>query len=595
MDHRLRLQGLAVAAALAMGSATAWALPGKTAATIETESPEPPSSAAASAEDDRAALNAELFYEILVGEIAASEGALGDAQAMMMEAARTSGSEQLYRRGTELALQSRSGERALANARAWLDAFPQSRDANRFVLQILVALNRIADTGSYLKREIEATPAPSKPATYLGITQLYNNASDKALAADVVEQAMAGETDNPASGPLAWATIGHMRLGAGQKAAAMQAVQKAQALTPDTGPVALLSMELLEAGMPEAEPIVKRYLAKNPSAQMRMAYARVLLGQQRMDEARQQLVSITVDSPDYAEAWATLAALQLQSNDVDAAQASTERFGKLVPQIPAGVARSAAQSQYYLLQSQIAEKRGKFAEADALLRRIDDAPNLLSVQARRAALLARQGKLKEARALIEAVPASGPSQQRLKRLAEVQLLRDANQNAQAYALQAELQKQDPEDAELAYDTALLAERIGKHDEMERLLRGIIARQPDFQHAYNALGYSFAERGIHLDEAEKLVGKALEMSPGDPFITDSLAWVKFRRGDLDEALRLLESAYASRPDVEIAAHLGEVLWAKGDRERAQKIWRQGLATSPDNTTLRETLRRLGVSL
>ena len=229
------------------------------------------------------------------------------------------------------------------------------------------------------------------------------------------------------------------------------------------------------------------------------------------------------------------------------------------------------------------------------VRRIDDAPNLLSVQARRAALLARQGKLKEARALIEAVPASGPSQQRLKRLAEVQLLRDANQNAQAYALQAELQKQDPEDAELAYDTALLAERIGKHDEMERLLRGIIARQPDFQHAYNALGYSFAERGIHLDEAEKLVGKALEMSPGDPFITDSLAWVKFRRGDLDEALRLLESAYASRPDVEIAAHLGEVLWAKGDRERAQKIWRQGLATSPDNTTLRETLRRLGVSL
>ncbi len=410
-----------MAAALAMGSATAWALPGKTAATIETESPEPPSSAAASAEDDRAALNAELFYEILVGEIAASQGALGDAQAMMMEAARTSGSEQLYRRGTELALQSRSGERALANARAWLDAFPQSRDANRFVLQILVALNRIADTGSYLKREIEATPAPSKPATYLGITQLYNNASDKALAADVVEQAMAGETDNPASGPLAWATIGHMRLGAGQKAAAMQAVQKAQALTPDTGPVALLSMELLEAGMPEAEPIVKRYLAKNPSAQMRMAYARVLLGQQRLDEARQQLVSITMDSPDYAEAWATLAALQLQTNDVGAAQASTERFGKLVPQIPAGVARSAGQSQYYLLQSQIAEKQGRFDEADALLRRIDDAPNLLSVQARRASLLARQGKLKEARALIEAVPASGPSQQRLKSLAEVQL------------------------------------------------------------------------------------------------------------------------------------------------------------------------------
>lgn len=582
-----------MAAALALGSAASWALPGKNAA-IEAQAAEP-AAAAADAEEERAALNAELFYEILVGEIAASEGALTDAQAMMMEAARTSGNEQLYRRGTELALQSRSGERALANARAWLQAFPESRDANRYALQILVALNRIADSASHLQREIALTPAPSKPATYLAITQLYNNARDKALAADVVEQAMADETSDPVSGPLAWATIGHMRLGAGQKAAAMQAVHKAQALTPDTGAIALLSMELLEAGVADAEPIVQRYIAKNPSPQLRMAYARVLLGQQRQAEARQQLEAIAADSPDYPEAWATLAGLQLQAGEIEKAQASAEQLGRLVPQIPAGVARSAAQSQYYLLLAQVAEKQGRYAEADALLRRIDDAPNLLSVQARRASLLARQGKLKEARALIEAVPASGPSQQRLKRLAEVQLLRDAGQHAQAYALQSQLQKQDPDDAELAYDTALLAERTGNFDDMEKLLRGIIARKPDFQHAYNALGYSFAERGIHLQEAEQLVRKALDMSPGDPFITDSLAWVKFRQGNVQQALQLLEEAYAARPDVEIAAHLGEVLWASGQQERAREIWRQGMASNPDNSTLRETLQRLGVSL
>ncbi|WP_280187312.1 tetratricopeptide repeat protein [Delftia sp. PS-11] len=594
MVHPLRLQGIAVAAALALGSAASWALPGKNAAAIEAQAAEP-AAAAADAEEERAALNAELFYEILVGEIAASEGALTDAQAMMMEAARTSGNEQLYRRGTELALQSRSGERALANARAWLQAFPESRDANRYALQILVALNRIADSASHLQREIALTPAPSKPATYLAITQLYNNARDKALAADVVEQAMADETSDPVSGPLAWATIGHMRLGAGQKAAAMQAVHKAQALTPDTGAIALLSMELLEAGVADAEPIVQRYIAKNPSPQLRMAYARVLLGQQRQAEARQQLEAIAADSPDYPEAWATLAGLQLQAGEIEKAQASAEQLGRLVPQIPAGVARSAAQSQYYLLLAQVAEKQGRYAEADALLRRIDDAPNLLSVQARRASLLARQGKLKEARALIEAVPASGPSQQRLKRLAEVQLLRDAGQHAQAYALQSQLQKQDPDDAELAYDTALLAERTGNFDDMEKLLRGIIARKPDFQHAYNALGYSFAERGIHLQEAEQLVRKALDMSPGDPFITDSLAWVKFRQGNVQQALQLLEEAYAARPDVEIAAHLGEVLWASGQQERAREIWRQGMASNPDNSTLRETLQRLGVSL
>ena len=167
-----------MAAALAMGSATAWALPGKTAATIETESPEPPSSAAASAEEERAALNAELFYEILVGEIAASEGALGDAQAMMMEAARTSGSEQLYRRGTELALQSRSGERA----------------TGRQCPRLAGRLSPVTRCQPALQQRQRQGPA-----------------------ADVVEQAMAGETDNPASGPLAWATIGHMRLGAGQR------------------------------------------------------------------------------------------------------------------------------------------------------------------------------------------------------------------------------------------------------------------------------------------------------------------------------------------------------------------------------------------
>lgn len=579
-----------MAAAMAMGAASAQ--PAGT--TSPPSNPVPPSAQAMAADDERAALSAELFYEILVGEMAASAGALADAQAMMMEAARTSGSEKLYRRATELALQSRSADRALRNARAWLEAFPQSREANRFVLQILVAMNRIQDSMSYLRREIEATPEIAKPATFLAITQLYNNAGDKPLAADVVEQALEGELKNPVNGPMAWATIGHMRLIGGQKAAALQAVHNAQALTPDSGAVALLSMELLETGTAEAEPLVKRYLEKNPSAQMRMAYARVLLGQKRIADAGAQLAAITSETPDFVEAWATLASLQLQANELPAAQQSIERFGALIPELPQGVGRNAGQSQYYLLQAELAEKQQRYEEADAYLTRIADAPNLLSVQARRAELLARQGKIPEGRALIQAVPAAGPNQQRLKRLAEVQLLRDAGLATEAYALQAVLQQEQPEDVELAYDTALLAERIGNYDAMERLLRDVIARKPDFQHAYNALGYSFAERGIRLDEAEALIQKALDMEPGDPFITDSLAWVKFRRGELAEAEALLEKAYATRQDVEIAAHLGEVLWARGKRSRALEIWRQALSAGPDNTTLRDTLKRLDVS-
>ncbi|MEG0054260.1 MAG: tetratricopeptide repeat protein, partial [Comamonas sp.] len=172
--------------------------------------------------------------------------------------------------------------------------------------------NRIADSTSYLRREVEATPDEAKPATFLSITQLYNNASDKPLAADVVEQALDAELKDKKNGPMAWATIGHMRLLAGQKAAALQAVDNAQQLDPDTGAIALLSMELLEAGSAEVEPIIKRYLQKSPSPQIRMGYARVLLGQKRIDDAKTQLMAITQESPDFAEAWAVLANLQLR-------------------------------------------------------------------------------------------------------------------------------------------------------------------------------------------------------------------------------------------------------------------------------------------
>ncbi|MDR0213678.1 MAG: tetratricopeptide repeat protein [Comamonas sp.] len=544
-------------------------------------------------ENRQAAMSAELFYEILVGEMAAQEGALTDAQALMMEAARNSDNEKLYRRATELAVQSRSGEQALRNARAWLNAYPESRDANRAVLRLMVTMNRIADSASYLRREVELTPAERRGSTFLAITQLYGNASDKPLAADVVEQALESSLKDPQTGPMAWAAIGHMRLVAGQKPAALQALQNGEKLNPDSSAVALLGMELLESGSAEVEPLVQRYIDKNPSPQLRMAFARVLIGQNRLADAKAQIKAITGESPEFPEAWAVLANLQLQDKEYDEAEQSIAQFAALQPRLPDGVARKAGQAQLYLLQADLAEKRKRYDEADAYLQRIPDAPNLLSVQARRADMLARQGKIREARAIIRAVPAEGPNQQRLKQIAEIQLLRDANLPQEAYALQARLQTQFPDDIELAYDTALMAERAGKTNEMERLLRSIIERKPDFQHAYNALGYSYADRNIKLEEAQALIQKALDMTPGDPFITDSLAWVHFRRGHLDEAEKLLEQAYETRQDAEIAAHLGEVLWAQNKRDRALKIWREGLQTDDSNATLLETLKRLNV--
>jgi Flp pilus assembly protein TadD len=141
----------------------------------------------------------------------------------------------------------------------------------------------------------------------------------------------------------------------------------------------------------------------------------------------------------------------------------------------------------------------------------------------------------------------------------------------------------------------MAEKLSRMDEMERVLRRVIELKPDHHHAYNALGYSLAERNQRLPEARELIAKALELAPNDPFITDSLGWVEFRLGNTAEALKHLRRAYASRPDTEIAAHLGEVLWASGQRDEARRVWREGRERDGDNEVLRETLSRLQVRL
>jgi tetratricopeptide (TPR) repeat protein len=154
-----------------------------------------------------------------------------------------------------------------------------------------------------------------------------------------------------------------------------------------------------------------------------------------------------------------------------------------------------------------------------------------------------------------------------------------------------LTKAASSDPDLMYEQAMLAEKLNRLDEMERLLRQIMAQDPSYYNAYNALGFSLADRKMRLPEAKELILKALSFAPDDPFITDSLGWVEFRLGDLQNALKLLQKAYKGSPDAEIAAHLGEVLWQLNQRDEARKIWREGQRAAPNNETLQETLQRL----
>lgn len=541
-------------------------------------------------------LNAKLFYEIFLGELSTRMGDPGAGYALMLEAARRSADGQLYQRAADIALQSRSGEHALTAARAWKQALPQSREANRYMLQILVGLNRIGETPDLLRQELAQSSARDKLATLSTLPRMYERASDKALVAKVAEQALAAELRNPATGSAAWVSLGRLRLAAGDKSGALDAVHKAQALDNASEGAVQLALELMQENIAQAEPIVIRALAKQSVPELsewRMAYARVLVGMQRYQDARGQLEAVTQEKPELASAWLLMASLQFQDNRLPEAETSLQRFLELSSTATDEQVRQRSRTQAYLLYAQIAEKKNDFAAAQTWLGRIDDPQGAFGAQIRRASLLARQGQLAQARALLRNLPGSSADDQRMKLLAEVQLLREQRLYQQAYQVQGELVAVFPQDAELVYDQALLAEKAGQLDLMEQLLRQVIARQPQYHHAYNALGYSLADHGTRLAEARQLIMKALELASGDPFIMDSLGWVEFRMGNKADARRYLEAAYKTRPDVEIAAHLGEVLWSLGDKDAASKVWKEGQRSNPDNDTLKETLQRLGV--
>ena len=554
--------------------------------------------AAATSSPQSSALDGALFYQLLLGELNANGEESGAAFSLILDAARKTVDPRLYQRAVEIALKARSGDSALQAARAWRQALPNSREANRYTLQILIGMNRLAETVEPLKREIANAEAKDRALAVTAIPRYFARASDKKAAAQAAEQALAEYLSTAAVGVAAWTTIGRLRMEAGDGSAALDAARKGQALDAKAEGPALLALALMTARQPAAEALVKKYLDGKPQPEFRLDYARTLIDGRRYAEAATQLDLVTTERPELAEAWLMRGALALDDNQYGLAETCFKRYVALIPPRPAGTAPRAADqglAQAYLSLAQIAEKRKDMAQAEAWLARIESPDELLNAQVRRAGILARQGRVDEARQLIRSQPEKSVAEARLKLNAEVQLLREAKLYQAAYDLISDSLNRFPGDADLSYDMAMMAEKIGKFDDMERLLRSVIARKPDYQHAYNALGYSLAERNQRLPEARQLIKKALELAPDDPFITDSLGWVEFKSGNLPEALRILQGAYKSRPDAEIAAHLGEVMWVMGRREQAMTVWREGMALSPDNETLRDTLKRLRVKL
>jgi tetratricopeptide (TPR) repeat protein len=499
-------------------------------------------------------MNGEMLYEILVGELNIQQGQPLVGFSLLLDAARKSNDAQLFARAVEIALKERSGDGALMAARSWSQVLPQDRLANLNLLQILIALNKTSETLDPLKKEIAFSPFSERNAAIRVVPRYYARVTDSKVAAEVVQKALDSYTANTETASAAWSAIGRMEMLNANLTGALQSAQKSMAANIKADVSApFLALELLGRGVKDAEVLVTLALANQDKPDYPMAYVRVLIEAKRYPQATEQVQSITQRFPTHAEAWLLLGSLQFEQGLDRQADASLQTY--------IGMANKAPSEN---------TQRG-----------------IIQAQSRRASILAKQGKLKDARLLISQLPAASEEDMRSRLMAELQLLREYRQWQAAFDL---LAQHAGEDLDLVYEQAMMAEKLNRVEEMEKLLRTVISKDPSHFNAYNALGFSLADRNVRLREAKELIVKALTLAPGDPFISDSLGWVEFRLGNTSQALALLERAFKDRADAEIAAHLGEVLWQLKRESDAIAIWRQGMDIAPTNETLQQTLQR-----
>jgi len=524
-------------------------------------------------------LTETLLYEYLLAEIAGQRGSVALSAQAYVDLAKRTRDPRIARRATEIALYARMNNAAIEAATVWHEADPSSTRALQALAGMLVSMGRYDEALPRLK-ELLAGSASDTATGFTQITRTLANAQDKQAALKLTQNLAA---DYPEV-PEAHFAVARMAANAGEDRLAIDEVRKARRLRPDSEAAVLLEAQLLQkSSVEQAGAVLADYLKKYPPArEARLAYARTLVAQKRFTEARAEFEKLMTGMPESTDMAFAVALLSLQLKDYDSAE-------KYLKGLLATNYRDKDGVRLYL--GQVAEERKDLPQALKWYGEVGEGEQYVQAQIRYAQVLARQGKLDQARARLQDAAAKN-SQQRIQlTLAEAQLLRDANQPKAAFDLVGGALDRVPNNPDLLYDYAMLAEKIERVDILESSLRKLIEIRPEHAHAYNALGYSLADRNQRLPEAQELIEKALKLAPDDSFIIDSMGWVLYRRGQLKDSLSYLRRAYAGRPDPEIAAHLGEVLWALGERSEAERVWGDATKESPDNEALANTIKRL----
>lgn len=547
-------------------------------------------SAPAPAGDDKlpeVPLSEELFYKILTAEIAYQRGNWQAAYITLLSVAQQTRDPRMARRAAEMALSAKQGGEALAAIRLWRELAPNSNEASQYYLGFMAMSNNLAEIQTVFTGKLQAAAPRQYGVIMLQAQRLLARARDKNAAFDTLEEILAPYKNSPDA---------HLALaqGAYSKGDNKRAVSEAQAVLAARPDSQLAILTIAQASrQPEAAKALADFLVKNPGARdVRLAYAGILIDLKQLDKAGLEFEQLLRDKPDDVSAMYTLGVLSMEKRQLPQAE---RYFNLYLSTLEAKPGEERDPTSALINLAQIALERKDYKSAQEWLARVEsfDGRNAawFNVQLRRAGLLAKEGRLDEARQFLKGVKTANENEQTQLVQSEAQLLREADLPQQAAQVLQDGLRSKPDNTELLYDYAMLAESQQNIAEMETALRRVIVLAPNSQHAYNALGYSLADRNIRLEEALELIEKAVQLAPDDPFILDSLGWVKFRLSRFGEAEQALRRAYELRPDAEIAVHLGEVLWAQGQKDNARKFWRDARSKDPENQTLKSTLQRL----
>ena len=523
-------------------------------------------------------LTEDLLFKLLMAEIAGHRGLLDISVENYLDLARTTRDHRIVERAARIAVYARNDAAALAAARLWVELDPRNPDPHQVLAVMKLRSGDLEQAAAHLQDIFAYSDGEMDEKLWM-IANLLGSEKDKGAVLDVMEKLVASQNNTPG----ALYAFAHVAAKLEDLQRSRELLEDALALAPDNVNVALSYISILQRMGREQEALAwleaELQEREEDDFNLRMAYARLLMEFRLYDKALNQFELLVDREPENTDVLYALGLLYLQNNRLDDSEALFRKLSVREYLTDA--------ANYYL--GRIAEERRLYDEAGDWYQGVHKGEHYFDAQIRLAMLLARKGEVSEARSHLGTIRAQSEQQARIIIQAEGELLLQAQRYEEAIAVYSAA-LEDQYDADLLYARAMAAEKTGNLELLEADLRTILQHEPDHAQALNALGYTLADATDRHAEAYELIKQALELRPSDFYILDSMGWVLYRLGRLDEAIDYLRKALSIRQDPEIAAHLGEVLWVRGEREQAKEVWEAALQQTPEDTRLLDVIER-----